>query len=105
MYDQDVMTYMGPTNAIGLALREAIKSASIIDSHAAINYPSDILSNWGVIIRADFERKNPDFQLLTNARNSTQAVTVLNHIGTAFSSLQRENIELNINAQHLSTLV
>ena len=28
----------------------------------------------------------------------------LNHIGKAFSSIQRDNIELNIKNQHLSTL-
>lgn len=105
MYDRDVRTDMGPTNAISLALREAIKSASIIDSRATSNDPSDILNLWGGIIRADFEHNNPDFQTLTNACNSTQVVTALNQISTAFSSLQRDNIELNRNVQHLSTLV
>ena len=54
MYDQYVTTDMGPTNVISLALREAIKSASIIDSRAATNDPYDIMNHWGVIICAGF---------------------------------------------------
>ena len=59
MYDQYVTTDMGPTNTTILDLREAIKSASIIDSCASTNDPSDILNHWGGIICADFERDYP----------------------------------------------
>ena len=41
------MTDMGLTNEISLALRDAIKKSSIIDSHAAINDPSYIPNHWG----------------------------------------------------------
>ena len=79
--------------------------SSIIDSHAATNDNSDILNHWGGIIRADFERNNPDFQPLTNSINSTQVVKVINQIGTEFSSLHRDSIELNRCVQHISKLV
>ena len=79
--------------------------SSIIDSHAATNDNSDILNHWGVIIRADFERNNPDFQHLKNGRNISKVITALNHIGTAFSSLQNDNIELNRSFNRISTLI
>ena len=79
--------------------------ASIIDSCVATNDPSDILNHWGGIICADFERDYPSFQTLINSSNSTQVVIVINHIGIAFSSLQRDNIELNRNIHNLSTYV
>ena len=76
------MTDMGLTNEISLAHCKAIKSASIIYYRAETNDPSDILNHWGVIICADFERRNPDFQPLPNSRNSTKVVTALIHIVT-----------------------
>ena len=92
MCDQYFMTDMGPKNSIILDLREAIKSASIIDYRSSTNDPSDIMNHWGGIIYADFEWNNPYFKPLTNVRNSTQFVMALNHIGKAFSSLQYDYI-------------
>ena len=54
IYDLDVTTDTAPTNVISLALREDIKSASIIDSHAATNDTYDILNHWGGIIHDEF---------------------------------------------------
>ena len=105
MHDLDVMNDMGPTNSTSLAIREAIKTDSIIDSLASINDPYGRLNHWVLIICSDFERNNQDFQQLKNVSNSTQFVTAPNHIVTEFSSLQYDNIELNRNIQNLSTLV
>ena len=105
MYDQSVMTSMVPTNIISLEVRNTTKTASSIDSHAETNDPSDILNHWGGIIRADFEQNNPDFQPLINAINITQVLVAINHIGTEFSSLHRDSIELNRCVQHISKLV
>ena len=77
MYDRYVMTYILPTNAIILDLREVIKTASIIDYRAATNYPSNILSHWGGIIPYEFEQDNPDVQPLTNSSNSTKLLWCL----------------------------
>ena len=104
MYGCYVRTDMGPTNTISLTLCKATKTASIIDSRVATNYPSDILNHWGGIINTEFERKNTDLQPLTNASNITQVITALKHIGTAFSSLQHDNIGLNRNLQNLIKL-
>ena len=64
------MTDMFPKNSISLDLHEDIEIESIIDSRAETNYTSDILNHRGGIILADFERKNIDFQPLTNDSNS-----------------------------------
>ena len=99
------MTDMGPTDTISLDLSEDLRKSSIIDYREATNNTSDILKHWGGIICADFERNNPEFQPLTNAIKSTKVVTALNHVGTAFISPRSDDIELNRNDQHLSTLV
>ena len=78
MYDTRVTSDLGPRNAVSLALRDGFKAANILDPRSSCGTSVGALKCWTGIIENDFKSRNPDFQPLTNASNSTQVINTLN---------------------------
>ena len=94
MYDSDVCAQLGPNNAITKTLKDAFNAANIVDVRASSVRPAATLRCWGNLIHDDFQKKNADFQPLTNDSNSVEVVNALNHMGTSVASLLKDNAKM-----------
>lgn len=101
MYDVQVTSDLGATNAVSLALRNGFKAAKILDPRSSCGTYIGALKCWSELISKDFKSRNPDFQPLTNASNSIQVINTLNQQSVVLSQcvneladLKRQNILL-----------